>query len=279
MNKTILVSKEINNNNLTNFNKSKENFFNEFKKNNPNNNKYSKNPYELSFNPFIIVATPLIKTVLEIQNSSINLDMNEIREDFITKINIYSETALEYKIDNMEILVTRYILCTFIDEILNVTFSNNDNWFNRSLLSIFHNETYGGENFFHLLDKFLKAPAKYIHILELMYVCLSLGFLGKYRVISRGEIELSSIKESLYRQIKIVQGREPMNFYVKPEPLKQRYRLFNKISYPILIISIFGLIISLYLLLSYKLYEKNNGYTDFIDDISNKNIQTKIEEK
>jgi len=279
MNKTILVSKEINNNRLTNFNKSDENFFNEFKKYNPNNNKYSKNPYEISFNPFMTVSTPLFKTVLEIQNNSIALDMNEIREDFITKINIYSETALEYKIDNMEILVTRYILCTFIDEILNVTFSNNDNWFNRSLLSIFHNETYGGENFFHLLDKFLKAPAKYIHILELMYVCLSLGFLGKYRVVSRGEIELSNIKESLYRQIKIVQGREPMNFYVKPEPLKQRYRLFNKTSYPIVMISIFGLIVSLYFLLSYKLYEKNNGYTDFINDISNKNIQIKIEEK
>lgn len=277
MNKTILVSKEINNN-LTNSKKNDENFFNEFKKNNFNNN-HSKNLYEISFNPFITVATPLIKTVLEIQYSSTNLEMNAIREDFITKINIYSESASEHKIDNMEILVTRYILCTFIDEMLNVKFSNNDNWFNRSLLSIFHNETYGGENFFHLLDKFLKAPAKYIHILELMYICLSLGFLGKYRVINRGEIELSSIKESLFRQIKIVQGREPMNFYVKPEPLKQRYRLFNKISYPVLIISIFGLIVGLYLLLGYKLYEKNNNYTDFINDLLNKNLKVKIEEK
>ncbi len=279
MSKTILISKEISSNSLTNFNKSSRGSFSNFQKQNIyKNEKSRKNSYEISFNPFITVATPIFKMVLEVQNSSMFLNMDEIREDFINKLNIYSESALEYKIDNMEILVTRYILCTFVDEILNVTFSNNDNWFNRSLLSVFHNETYGGENFFHLLDKFLKAPAKYIHILELMYICLSLGFLGKYRVINRGEIELSNIKESLYRQIKIIQGREPMNFYVKAQPFKQRYKLFNRISYPILISSICILLISLYFLLSHTLYEKNNTFSDLIKKNNKEKSQITSEE-
>lgn len=269
MDKTILIERDLESNKLTNFDKGS---FNEFKNKNVN-----KNLYNISFNPFISVATPLFRELLEIQNSDKSaLNMDQIRSDFISKINIYNDLALEYKIDNMEILVSRYILCTFIDEILSVIFSDDDSWFNKSLLSVFHNEAYGGENFFHLMDKFLKTPANYINILELMYVCLSLGFLGKYRIINRGEMEVSNIKENLYKQIKITQGREPIDFYVKVEPIKQKHKLFNKISYPLLVSLVLISLISLYLLLSYTLYQKDSSFNTLIDEISQKEFKIKI---
>ena len=39
-----------------------------------------------------------------------------------------------------------------------------------------------------------------------MYLCLALGFEGKYRVMERGGVELEVIRDALYRQIRHVRG-------------------------------------------------------------------------
>lgn len=57
---------------------------------------------------------------------------------------------------------------------------NESEWSKISLLSSFHNETFGGEKFFQLLDRLSKNPVKHLPMLELMYLCLALGFEGKY---------------------------------------------------------------------------------------------------
>jgi type VI secretion system protein ImpK len=263
-NKTILISNDQSNNSLTNFDNRQTTPYNNFKRQKSvfkrTRNK-RENEYEISFNPFISASSPLFKLVLELHDENTTKDVNEVREEFVGKINLYNESASKYGIDESEILVTRYILCTFIDELVTTTaFGRNNNWSNNSLLSIFHNETYGGENFFHLLDKFLKTPAKYIHILELMYTCLALGFEGKYRVIDRGQIELNNIKDSLYRQIKIVQGRDPLTFFTNQEPAKEKYRLFNKVSYWVLFSSILILLIIIYSSLTFSLHKQDDKF-------------------
>lgn len=268
-NKTILISNNQSNNSLTNFDNRQATPYNNLKKQKSvfKRNRVKKdNDYEISFNPFISASSPLFKLVLQLQDDNTTKEVNQAREEFVGKINLYNESASKYGIDESEILVTRYILCTFIDELITTTsFGRNNNWSNNSLLSIFHNETYGGENFFHLLDKFLKTPAKYIHILELMYTCLALGFEGKYRVIDRGQIELNNIKDSLYRQIKIVQGRDPLTFYTNQEPAKDKYRLFNKVSYWVLFSSILILLIIIYSSLTFSLHKQDN---DFLDQLN-----------
>ena len=268
-NKTILISQNPSNNTLTNFNQQQQSTISDYKKTKSvfkRRNLKKTNEYEISFNPFITAASPLLKSVIQLDKISQTNDMDEIREELLHKINTYSESANKYGIEENEILVTSYIICTFADEFINTTFlDTNNNWSNNSLLSTFHNETYGGENFFHLLDKFLKAPAKYIHILELMYICLALEFEGKYRVVDRGQIELNNIKDSLFKQIKIVQGREPMTFYSNQESSKDKYRLFNKISYPILIVSIFSLLLIVYSVLTFSLDQQDSNFVEILN--------------
>jgi type VI secretion system protein ImpK len=268
-NKTILISNNQSNNSLTNFENKQAIPYNDFKKQKSvfkRNRTKRDNDYEISFNPFISAASPLFKLTLQLEDESTTKDVNEVREEFVGKVNLYNESASKYGIDESETLVTRYILCTFIDELVTTTsFGRNNNWSSNSLLNIFHNETYGGENFFHLLDKFLKTPAKYIHILELMYTCLSLGFEGKYRVIDRGQIELNNIKDSLYRQIKIVQGREPLTFYTKQEPSKEKYRLFNRVSYWVLFSSILLLLVIIYTSLTFSLDKQDTQFLDTLN--------------
>ena len=44
---------------------------------------------------------------------------------------------------------------------------------------------------------------------ELMYLCLALGFEGKYRVMARGVLDLDGISDALYRQIRQLRGDVP----------------------------------------------------------------------
>ena len=71
------------------------------------------------------------------------------------------------------VLAARYVLCTFLDEIvLGTPWGSESVWSTQSLLSSFHNETWGGEKFFLILDSMLQDPAGNINLIELMYVCL-----------------------------------------------------------------------------------------------------------
>jgi len=61
-------------------------------------------------------------------------------------------------------------------------------------------------------------------MLELMYLCLSLGFEGKYRVQARGMLELEGIRDALYRQIRQLRGDVPRELSPHWEGLNDQRR-------------------------------------------------------
>ncbi|MBP8185450.1 MAG: type IVB secretion system protein IcmH/DotU, partial [Pseudomonas sp.] len=102
-------------------------------------------------------------------------------------------------------------------------------WSQMSLLSSFHNETFGGEKFFQLLERLSRNPVKHLPMLELMYLCLSLGFEGKYRVLPRGMLELEALRDSLYRQIRQLRGDIPREISPNWQGLKDGGRRLVRI--------------------------------------------------
>ncbi len=74
------------------------------------------------------------------------------------------------------------------------------------MLSTFHNETWGGEKFFRIVEKAGQQPARTLHLLELLYLCLGLGFQGKYRVLERGRDQLDTVQDNLYRIVRVHRG-------------------------------------------------------------------------
>jgi type VI secretion system protein ImpK len=79
-------------------------------------------------------------------------------------------------------------------------------WSNRGLLISFHNETWGGEKFFTALERLLAQPRANLNLLELMYLCLALGFEGRYRVREGGRDQLNQMREQLFQTIRSQRG-------------------------------------------------------------------------
>lgn len=163
-----------------------------------------------SLNPLISLAATLLSEVVRLKNTFQAEDLQSLKERLSSEIRLFEHHALQDSGDSSEVMAARYVLCTAIDEAVATTpWGNESAWSQMSLLSSFHNETFGGEKFFQLLERLSRNPVKHLHLLELMYLCLSLGFEGKYRVMPRGTLELEVIRDSLYRQIRQLRGDVP----------------------------------------------------------------------
>ena len=154
-------------------------------------------------NPIEKAASVLLSLLSQIRNTSSHPNPNGLHKQLATEIQNFEKSAKKAGIDEKTIFIARYALCTTIDEFVMTTpWGSGSIWGNQSLLSLFHKETRGGERFFQLLNKLSEDPARNIDMLELLYVCLALGFQGRYRVSPNGLNELEEIREGLYHTIR-----------------------------------------------------------------------------
>ncbi len=163
-----------------------------------------------SENGLISSAMPLIHYAMGLLTINDSVDISVIRTRLISDIGRFENKAEQCFSDHSQVTAARYLLCSFIDEIVSTSpWGKSHRWSQESLLSYFHNETYGGEGFFKLLERAQQKPASYLDLLELMYVCLSLGFAGRYRIDSDGATKLEGVRESMMSTI--TQCRAPEN--------------------------------------------------------------------
>jgi type VI secretion system protein ImpK len=146
-----------------------------------------------------------IETERSEQDDDPNLE--KLRNRLESEIRGFETRAMGYEIDNSHVLAARYLLCTALDESVSTSrIGAGGGWARQALLSTFHNETWGGEKFFQILERCMQQPARNLYLLELIYLLLSLGFEGRYKLQARGPIELESLREKIYRQIRLLRG-------------------------------------------------------------------------
>lgn len=202
-------------------------------------------------NPLITAATPLLNFISNLHLSHIKQEANILYQEITHEIKAFEAMTqtLGYRSEN--ILVARYILCATLDElILTSAWEQKEQWQKHKLLNSFHNEDWGGERIFLILDRLSADPSLHIDLLELLYLCLSLGYLGKYQFIENGKLKIEEISEKLYQLIRWQRGDFKKQLAI---PLNNPTEISNHIIHPDTlsanIISAFTLVllVSLYL--------------------------------
>lgn len=167
-------------------------------------------PFNPGLNPLAGAAAALLAEVVQLRHAGQAEDLHALNRRLGDELKLFEQRALQAGIENSEVMAARYVLCTLLDEaVVTTPWGNESEWSQMSLLSRFHNETFGGEKFFRLLERLGRNPVKHLALLELMYLCLALGFEGQYRVLPRGMLELEAIRDALYRQIRQLRGDVP----------------------------------------------------------------------
>lgn len=166
--------------------------------------------FSIGLNSLVAAATELLFDVVRFKYGETRENITALHAELTTKLKNFEARAAHNGIERSQVKSAHYVLCTAIDEAVRSTsWGTESGWSRMSLLSSFHKETTGGENFFQLLDRFSKDPVRHLPMLELMYVCLSLGFEGKYGMQPRGALELEDVRDALYRQIRHLRGDVP----------------------------------------------------------------------
>jgi type VI secretion system protein ImpK len=130
----------------------------------------------------------------------------------------FEERARAAGVATDQIAAARYALCATLDEsILSTPWGARGEWGTQPLLSIFHRETWGGEKFFQLVERTKAEPRQYGGLLEVLYVCLSLGFAGKYALDPQGALARDNLQHELYERLR---GLQPTS----SQALSQRWQ-------------------------------------------------------
>ena len=98
-------------------------------------------------------------------------------------------------------------MCACLDEaVLSTPWGAQSEWAQQSLLVALHRDARGGEKFFEMLKGISDDPERHIDLMELQYLCIVLGFAGKYETLPQGRAQLADIQQALYRKIRDHRG-------------------------------------------------------------------------
>lgn len=159
-------------------------------------------------NPLEHAASGLLALLTRINSARAHRDPASLKKQITSEIKHFQTSAMATGIDQKQVFTARYVLCTVLDEaVLNTPWGHSGGWAQNSLLVNFHQEAAGGERFFTLLKSLGQNPAKNADLLELMYLCLALGFQGRYRLVQGGKDKLVRIREWLSQLISTARGQ------------------------------------------------------------------------
>ena len=158
-------------------------------------------------NRLVDAAGTLLSLVGQLRGTASHPDIDSLRVHVEQEVKIFETAARAGGADTETVSTARYVLCTLIDEtVMGTPWGNESVWSEQTLLAKLYQEAWGGEKFFSILDYLLQEPARHIDLLELVYLCLSMGFEGKYRVQDQGDRHLQSIQENLFYTIRENRG-------------------------------------------------------------------------
>jgi type VI secretion system protein ImpK len=171
---------------------------------------HSLDTYSASINPLVAAAAHALSAVAGLKNLDNKANLETLHSTLLADLKGYQAHAAKLGAERHLLNDASYVLCTFVDEaVLQTKAGEGSTWSKTTLLNELHQKTSGGEAFFEILTRYSVNPVKHLHLLELMYLCLALGFRGKHGVKEQEKAELEDIRDGLYRTIRHLRGDVP----------------------------------------------------------------------
>ena len=156
----------------------------------------------IGVNPLAAAAAPLLQLLARLRNTLNQPDPGDLLDRAVREMRDFEQRVRDLGLPIELLRPAHYALCASLDDVvLNTPWGSTGIWNARSLVSTFHQEVRSGERFFDLLSQMRQNPGKFLAVIELMYLCMSLGFQGQYRLSPRGPAELDRLREETYALI------------------------------------------------------------------------------
>lgn len=157
--------------------------------------------------PLLAAAAPLLLLAGRLRTGRQAVDVAALRRQVLEEIRRFEGRAAAAQVPGDLVVAARYALCAALDEaVLSSPWGAQGAWSQQTLLVTLHGETWGGEKFFDMLVRTWDQPVRFIELMELQYLCLAMGFAGKYQVQQDGAARLADLQHQLYQRIRQHRG-------------------------------------------------------------------------
>ena len=179
-------------------------------------------------NPLLAAAANLLILFGRLRTGMVDLQVEPLMNHVVREIQDYEQNAIGRGADPHQARVGTYALCGTADDIVqNLPGANPGDWLQYSMVARFFQKRDSGVGFFQEAEKAMQAPAANYDLLELMLVCMSLGFEGQYRTMPNGSVELARIRAAIYETLRRVKARPnediAVNWQAVPMNARRRF--------------------------------------------------------
>lgn len=141
-------------------------------------------------------------------------ETDKLFDDICSEIEFFEDRLRGHKIPESDVKKVSLCLCSLIDEhVFQTPWGSRSQWMNVGLSQKIHGNIDAGSAFFENLESIDSRG-----VLTIMYLCLSSGFMGKYRNHGNGDFLLREFKDEIYNKLTRPTFK-PQNVIKKLRPL------------------------------------------------------------
>lgn len=149
----------------------------------------------------VSLATPVLEMVMRIRAGQL-VPSAEMRQTVASWLKELEARGAQLGYKEQQLQNAKFALASFVDEtVLAGGFAVRNEWERFPLQLEYFQESFAGVKFFERLDALLKNAEQEADVLELYYLCLLLGFKGKYHIYLEDQLPgvLQNVAEHLRR--------------------------------------------------------------------------------
>jgi type VI secretion system protein ImpK len=149
-------------------------------------------------------ASALLALAVRLRGSVTQSDVPALRDRIVRELRRFEQKLRSAGAESDTLRTAHFALCALIDNIvLNTPWGRESNWAAQTLSSVFHKRNVGGDEFFDILHALRRNAGSQLDVLELLYLCLSIGFEGRHR---EDAAKHAKEREETYQEIRRRRG-------------------------------------------------------------------------
>lgn len=167
-------------------------------------------------NPLLEAARVLLRALADMPDDLAVKEAEILRSLLEQEIHTFQKLCDQANIRRDHMIGARYCLATALDEAAmqskwaqEATNAANA-WITEGLATKFHEDRQGGDKVYLLIGRLMTEPQEHLHLLEVIYRILSLGFEGRYRYETGGPRKHEAVRQRLYNEIMSRRGPVPL---------------------------------------------------------------------
>ena len=152
--------------------------------------------------PLAKAAAPLLHLLARLRNAASAPDPGDMRERTRRELRAFERRARDAGVAPDQLRLAHYALCAALDDVvLNTPWGNHGRWKDEPLAKALHHDENAGRGFFDQVRALRDAMPGSRPVLELMFLCLSLGMMGPYRGTPDGPAQLERVRHRVFELI------------------------------------------------------------------------------